>query len=64
MGYRLSRNIEASLVDYITAELLADGWVGIRVEKVFAKVYKGELPCICINVSSRPYKKRIRYECS
>jgi len=58
MAYRLSRNIEKSIIDYITAELIADGWVGIRTEKVFAKVYKGTLPCILINVSSRPDMRR------
>ena len=55
MSYRISRNIEASLIDRITADLATDGWVGIRVEKSFAEVYKGTLPCICINaVEIRP----------
>lgn len=50
MAYRASRNVEASLVDRITADLATDGWTGIRVEKSFAEVYKGTLPCICVNV--------------
>lgn len=58
MGYRLSRNCEASMVDKITADLVADGWTGIRVEKVFAEAYKGELACIVINVSDRPDRRR------
>jgi len=46
--YRESRNCEASLVDKITELLSTDGWTGIRVEKVFAQVYQGGLPCILI----------------
>jgi len=56
--YRLSRNVEASLIDYITTQLTTDGWVGIRTEKSFAEVYKGTLPCICVNVLSRPDIRR------
>ena len=52
MAYRNYRNLEASLIDYITAQLTADGWTGIRTEKVFAEVYKNgaTLPCICVGV--------------
>lgn len=50
MAYRESRNLEASLIDYVVAQLTADGWTNIRTEKSFAKVYDGELPCICINI--------------
>jgi len=49
MAYRISRNLEASLIDWLTEELSDAGWTGIRVEKSFAEVYKGTLPCICIN---------------
>ena len=49
MAYRISRNCEASLIDRITADLVTDGWTGIRVEKSFTQVYEGALPCICIN---------------
>lgn len=60
MAYRNYRNIEASLIDYITAQLTADGWSGIRTEKSFAEVYKGETPCICINFeNSDPFKREI-----
>jgi hypothetical protein len=48
--YRISRNIEASLIDFIKEELTTDGWIDIRVEKSFSEVYTGTLPCICINV--------------
>ena len=49
MAYRISRNIEASLIDWLTTALTTAGYIpGTRVEKVFAEVYKGALPCICI----------------
>ena len=49
--YRISRNIEASLIDTITTWIASD-WstFNIRVEKAFAEVYKGTLPCIVVNV--------------
>jgi len=60
MSYRISRNIEASLIDRITTDLAADGWSGLRIEKSFAEVYKGTLPCICINaLEIRPEKLEI-----
>jgi len=58
--YRISRNIEASLIDWITEELVEHGWIGIRVEKSFSEVYKGTLPCICVNaLEIRPEKLEI-----
>jgi hypothetical protein len=48
MAYRISRNIEASLIDWLTEELEDGDWTGIRVEKSFSQVYKGTLPCILI----------------
>ena len=51
--YRITRNIEASVVDQIVTALGVGGWNDIRVEKAFAKVYNGELPCIAINVIKR-----------
>jgi len=58
MSYRLSRNVEASIIEYITTALVSDGWNGIRVEKSFSEVYEGELPCICINSPDRPVIRR------
>jgi len=46
--YRLSRNCESSIIDFITTQLTSDGWSGIRITKAFAEVYEGKLPCICI----------------
>lgn len=49
-AYRISRNIEASLVDKITADLATDAWSGIRVIKVFSEAYQGTLPCIVVSL--------------
>jgi len=49
--YRYSRNIEASLIDYITAQLAIAGWSDINVEKGFARVYSSEVPVICLRLS-------------
>ena len=58
--YRISRNIEASLIDRITTDLETAGWTGIRLEKSFAQVYEGTLPCICVNaLEIRPEKLEI-----
>lgn len=60
MAYRISRNIEASIIDRITADLVTGSWTGIRVEKSFAEVYKGTLPCIVVNaLEIRPQKLEI-----
>lgn len=37
--YRISRNLEASIVQYIEEELASAGWTNITVEKSFKKVY-------------------------
>ncbi|HED06342.1 MAG TPA: hypothetical protein ENI61_06635 [Ignavibacteria bacterium] len=49
--YRMSRNIEASIIQFIEDVLVADGWNNIRVEKSFVRVYDGTPPAICIRVS-------------
>lgn len=60
MAYRASRNLEASLLDFVNENLTLDGWAGIRTEKSFAEVYKGTLPCICISaIDIRPVKLEI-----
>ena len=57
MSYRISRNIEASFIDYITDKLLADKWSGINVEKTFAKVYEANPPIICVRLSDTTHEK-------
>jgi len=49
MAYRVSRNIEASLIDKITEWLVADGWTGIYVEKTASEIYGGHWPAILVN---------------
>jgi hypothetical protein len=46
--YRYSRNVEASLIDWITAKLATAGWSNVRVEKAFAQVSNGALPCALV----------------
>jgi len=58
MAYRLSRNVEASIVDFITSQLVTDGWTGIRVEKGFSQAYNGTPPCITVDVFDRPDSRR------
>lgn len=50
MAYRLSRNLEASLIDFFRVELVTDGWVGIQCEKSL-KQEKIKTPCILIYCS-------------
>jgi hypothetical protein len=60
MAYRISRNTEASIIDWLTEELSADNWIGIRVVKSFTQVYDGILPAICVQVvTPNPVKLEI-----
>lgn len=56
MPYRESRNIEASVIDYLTTELEAS-WTNIRVEKTFARIYDIDLPAVCIRVGDTVHTK-------
>jgi len=49
--YRISRNIEASIIEYIKSEL-SGSWSGINVEKTFARVYDIDTPIICVRVGN------------
>ena len=51
MGYRPSRNLTASIIDYITAQLIVDGWSGVTVMKGNAKVYDTAVPIIAVRLS-------------
>ena len=58
--YRISRNVEASLVDRITADLSSGGWTGISVEKGFPQEYKGKTPMIAVEcLEIRPEKLEV-----
>ena len=56
--YRISRNIEASLIDYITTALSNAGWTNITVEKGFKRIYDipvkvfTESGAICVRVET------------
>jgi hypothetical protein len=56
-GYRRSRNIEVSLIDYFRAELISDGWNGIQVEKSI-KQSEIKLPAILIYCSDTATQKK------
>ena len=56
--YRRSRNIESSLIDYLSTALTADGWSGIRTCKSLTQVYDGEVPAILIYVQDTDTQKR------
>lgn len=47
--YRVSRNIEASIIEYIQSELASASWTGITVEKTFQRVY--DIPVDAFNKS-------------
>lgn len=55
--YRISRNIEASLIDYIKEELSNASWNNVTVEKSYARVYDIELPIICVRLSDTTHDK-------
>jgi len=54
--YRPSRNIEASIIEFIREELAGD-WTNINVEKTFARIYDLKLPSICIRVGTTAHEK-------
>lgn len=46
--YDVTLNLEASIIEWLVAQLVTDGWVGVSVEKSFAKVYGLTLPVLCV----------------
>jgi len=55
-SYRVSRDIEASLIDYLTTNFSAD-WSGVNVEKSYARVYGIDLPTVCIRVNNTSHDR-------
>lgn len=51
MAYRVNRNITKSIKDFITDQLVADGWSGITCLKGASRVYKTTPPIITIHCS-------------
>ena len=54
--YRISRNIEASFIDFLKP-LLQANWGFNRTEKTFARIYSIELPSVCIRVGDTIHSK-------
>jgi len=52
--YRATRNIEASIIDHLIASLEST-WTDVHIEKSFAKIYKIELPSICVKAEKTNY---------
>jgi hypothetical protein len=54
--YRISRNIEASFIDFLTTNFNTD-WTGVTVEKSFKRIYSVDLPSICVRVGDTSHSK-------
>ena len=54
--YRISRNLEASIIDYLATEV-SGKWANVHVEKSFARIYDIELPSICVRVGTTAHDK-------
>ena len=48
--YRTSRNLEASIIDFITTQIAESpyAWTNINIEKSFANIYELSMPSICV----------------
>lgn len=60
--YRISRNIEASYVEFIRTAMAAatPPWTGITVDKGFPQDYKGKVPFVGVEVlENRPQKLEV-----
>lgn len=55
-AYRISRNIEGSIIQYIADEISGE-WSDIHVEKTFSRIYDLELPGICIRCGVTEHEK-------
>jgi len=55
--YRVSRNIEASIIDFIKDQLIIDDWKNVNVEKSFARIYEIELDSICVRCGVTAHEK-------
>ena len=54
--YRVSRNHEGSIIQYLKTELEAS-WSNIQVEKTFARIYDLDLPSVCIHLETTNFTK-------
>ena len=53
--YRPSRNIEATLIEFLEAQLASGGW-SVSVEKGYARVYGIATPVICVRVEATDHE--------
>lgn len=58
MPYKEYRNIEATLIDYITTELVTDGWTDVTVGKTFRLVNDVQLPIIVLQLVSSTLNRK------
>jgi len=60
MAYRISRNAEASIIQFLETEL-ASAWSKVTIEKTFARVYEIDLPAgsaiICVRCGDAIHSK-------
>ena len=55
-NYKISRNLEASIIDFLKVKFDAD-WTNIACEKTFVRIYKQELPSVCVRVGVTVHDK-------
>lgn len=61
--YRQTRNIEASVIDYLTKVFNQGGWSNIIIEKTFTRIYgvqvdsNAQVAAICVRVLSSKHNK-------
>ena len=56
-AYQASRNIEASIIDYVKEQLVVGSWTNVQVEKAYAKINQNNLPGIWIHLTNTSYRK-------
>lgn len=56
MAYRISRNLEASIIDYLEDNFDND-WTGVSVVKTFSNAEKRDLPVICVRCGVTTHEK-------
>lgn len=54
--YRISRNLEASIIDFLTTKFDAD-WSGVSIVKTFNRAYDVDLPVVCVRVGDTTHDK-------
>lgn len=54
-SYRMSRNLEASIIEYLETNLKAD-WRGVGIEKSFVKSYDVPLPVVCVRLGNTTHE--------